>query len=128
MERVRWDSDPRHFNPAKYADWLRARRSTWLSYEPTKSLQTRAVFKLNVLKIDDNSKFLANASVNVQLNLAPSDEIIPAKLVPLGNSLLPITCGRDSISWAVTLQAHHIFKLQQTQNMNCTFSPIAMNY
>jgi hypothetical protein len=45
--RVRWDSDPRHFNPAKCADWLRARRSTWLSYEPTKSLQTKAVFKLN---------------------------------------------------------------------------------
>ena len=34
--RVRWDSDPRHFNPIK--DWLRARRSTWLSYEPTKVL------------------------------------------------------------------------------------------
>jgi hypothetical protein len=45
--RVRWDSDPRHFNPAKYTDWLRARRSTWLSYEPTKNLQTKAVFKLN---------------------------------------------------------------------------------
>ena len=30
--RVRWDSDPRHFNPI--IDWLRARRSTWLSYEP----------------------------------------------------------------------------------------------
>jgi hypothetical protein len=30
--RVRWDSDPRHFNPS--IDWLRARRSTWLSYEP----------------------------------------------------------------------------------------------
>ena len=44
--RVRWDSDPRHFNPVIYADWLRARRSTWLSYEPTKSLRTKAVFKL----------------------------------------------------------------------------------
>ena len=32
--RVRWDSDPRHFNPI--IDWLRARRSAWLSYEPTK--------------------------------------------------------------------------------------------
>ena len=48
--RVRWDSDPRHFNPVKYADWLRARRSTWLSYEPTEKLRAKAVFKLNVLK------------------------------------------------------------------------------
>jgi hypothetical protein len=48
--RVRWDSDPRHFNPLKYADWLRARRSTWLSYEPTENLRAKAVFKLNVLK------------------------------------------------------------------------------
>ena len=48
--RVRWDSDPRHFNPVKYADWLRARRSTWLSYEPTKSLRTKAVFKLNEIQ------------------------------------------------------------------------------
>ena len=29
------------------ADWLRARRSTWLSYEPTKNLQTKVLFKLN---------------------------------------------------------------------------------
>jgi hypothetical protein len=50
LTRVRWDSDPRHFNPVKYADWLRARRSTWLSYEPTEKLRTKAVFKLNVLK------------------------------------------------------------------------------
>ena len=33
FKRVRWDSDPRHYNPI-YTDWLRARRSTWLSYEP----------------------------------------------------------------------------------------------
>jgi hypothetical protein len=65
--------------------------------------------------------------VNVQLNLAAPDEIIPAKLVPLGK-LLSITCGRDSISWDVMLQAHPIFKLQHGQIVNCTFSPIAMNY
>jgi hypothetical protein len=35
VTRVRWDSDPRHFNPC-YIDWLRARRSTWLSYEPAR--------------------------------------------------------------------------------------------
>ena len=34
FKRVRWDSDPRHFNPF-LIDWLRARRSTWLSYEPS---------------------------------------------------------------------------------------------
>lgn len=33
LKRVRWDSDPRLSNPRKF-DWLRARRSTWLSYEP----------------------------------------------------------------------------------------------
>ena len=38
IKRVRWDSDPRHFNPVKYTDWLRAKRSTWLSYEPAKSI------------------------------------------------------------------------------------------
>jgi hypothetical protein len=44
LTRVRWDLDPRHYNP-DFIDWLRARRSAWLSYEPTEIHHKLTIFK-----------------------------------------------------------------------------------